>query len=143
MNPIKIDRTARQRQSVISLRRCLTICGMLFVGALFAAPASAQITPSRSMSGSTAPVATLDEQLINRLRATTDAQAEYIRLVVKLVDEKKLEARLVVAVEQYAIRRNPRYPFPYFERALRYESAKRGVVLVALRHYQSTAQERL
>lgn len=143
MNPIKIDRAAKQRASASSLPRCLIVSGALFVGALFAAPASAQITPSRSMSGSTAPVATLEEQLINRLRATTDTQAEYIRLVVKLVDEKKLDARLVVAVEQYAIRKNPRYPFPYFERALRYESAKRGVVLVPLRHFQSTAQERL
>lgn len=143
MNPIKLDRAARQQPLATSLRRALLVWGASFAVALFAASASAQITPSRSLSGGTAPVATLDEQLINQLRATTDAQAEYIRMVVKLVDEKKLESRLVIAVERYAIRRNPRYPFPYFERALRYESAKRGVDLVPLRHYQSTAQARL
>lgn len=143
MNRIKIDRPDVQSPALTSMPRFLLVCGVLFAGTLFAAPVSAQITPSRSLSGGNAPVATLDEQLINRLRATTDAQADYIRLVVKLVDEKKLESRLVIAVERYAIRRNPRYPFPYFERALRYESAKRGVDLVPLRHYQSTAQARL
>lgn len=143
MNRIKIDLIAMQPPAMASLRRSLLVCGVLFAGALFAESASAQITPSRSLSGGTAPVATLDEQLINRLRATTDVQADYIRQIVKLVDEKKLESRLVIAVERYALRRNPRYPFPYFERALRYESAKRGVILVPLRHYQSTAEARL
>lgn len=142
MNPIKTDRAAVPSPSAVTLRKSAIFYAALLVGTLVAIPASAQITPSRSMSGTT-PVATLEEQLTNRLRATTDTQAEYIRLVVKLVDEKKLEARLVIAVEQYALRKNPRYPFPYFERALRYESAKRGVVLVPLRHFQSTAQERL
>lgn len=143
MNRINIDRTDTQSPALTPMPRSLLVWGVLLAGTLFAAPASAQITPGRSLSGGTAPVATLDEQLINRLRATTDAQADYIRLVVKLVDEKKLESRLVIAVERYALRRNPRYPFPYFERALRYESAKRGVELVPLRHYQSTARARL
>lgn len=143
MNPLKMNDIRMRRPAVASPRRPLLVYGALFVGALLAAPVSAQITPARSLSGGTGPVATLEEQLINRLRATTDAQAEYIRLVVKLVDEEKLEARLVVAIEQYAIRRNPRFPFPYFERALRYESAKRGVILTPLRHYQSTAHVRL
>ncbi len=113
--------------------------GLLVVGMTFATTATAQITPARSMTGRGTAVATLDEQLINRLRATTNVQADYLRYVVKLVDEQKLEKRLVIAVERYALRRNPRYPFPYFERALHYESAKRGVVLPPVRLYQSTA----
>ncbi len=119
--------------------RWVLMGSVVLTGLLFTATASAQITPSRSLTAGGSPVATLEEQLINRLHATTEVQGEYIRYIVKLVDEQKLEARLVVAIEQYAIRRNPQYAFPYFERALRYEAAKRGVGLPALRHYQSTA----
>lgn len=111
---------------------------MVIAGAWTTAPASAQITTSRSLTGGGSPVATLDEQLINRLRATTDAQQTYLRSIVKLVDQEKLDSRLVVAIERYAQRRNPRYPFPYFERALRYEAGKRGIALAPIRHYQST-----
>ncbi|TWT56121.1 hypothetical protein [Allorhodopirellula solitaria] len=130
-----------------SLKMSLSL-RVLLVGASFAASfllvdtASAQITVARSMAGSESPVATLEEQLINRLHATTTVQADYLRHVAKLVDQKKLEARLVIAIEKYALHRNPRYAFPYFERALRYEAAKRGVALPSMRHYQSTSDPR-
>ncbi|MBB3209363.1 hypothetical protein FHS27_005203 [Rhodopirellula rubra] len=101
--------------------------------------ASAQITAPRILSADMDSTARLEERLINRLHATTETQAAYIRYVVKLVEEEKLETRLVVAIEQYAIRRNSRYAFPFFERALRYEAAKRGVALTSVRHFQSTA----
>ena len=50
-----------------------------------------------------------------------------MREVVKLVDEKKLERRLVLALERYARRKNPNFALPVFERALRVEAGKRGV----------------
>ncbi len=109
---------------------------------LIASEATAQITAPRILSADIDPTARLEEQLINRLHATTDDQADYLRHVVKLVEEGKLETRLVVAIERYALRRNPHYAFPYFERALRYEAAKRGVALATLRHFQSTADTR-
>jgi hypothetical protein len=80
----------------------------------------------------------LQEQLINRLRATRDDQQAYIIFVVEQVQKGKLEAKLVVAIERYAMRRNRRYPFPFFERALRYEAAKRGVALPPIEHFNST-----
>ena len=101
--------------------------------------ASAQITASRTLSSDIDPVARLEEQLINRLHATTDAQRAYIRSVVKLVDDRRLQLELVVAIERYALRRNQRYAFPFFERALRFEASKRGVALNSVRHFQSTA----
>ncbi|EMI51775.1 signal peptide protein [Rhodopirellula sallentina SM41] len=127
-------------------RSCTTLLGnagtrwgLFVVAILFTVPASAQITAPRVLSAETDSTARLEERLINRLHATTDTQAEYIRYIVQLVEQEKLELRLVVAIEQYAIRRNRRYAFPFFERALRYEAAKRGVALTSVRHFQSTA----
>src|SRR6056297_1815129 len=112
------------------MRLSSSIIAMALVAGLWCtlgvAEASAQITAPRTLSRGEGPVARLDEQLINRLHATTRSQADYLRHVVKLVETQKLELRLVVAIERYALRRNARYAFPFFERALRYEAAKRG-----------------
>lgn len=103
---------------------------------------SAQITAPRTLSADIDPVALLEEQLINRLHATTEVQRSYLRHVVKMVDEKKLSLELVVAIERYALRRNPRYAFPFFERALRFEASRRGVAIASVKHFQSTADVR-
>ena len=94
--------------------------------------ARAQITSPVILSGERDRYATLQDQLLNRLRATRDDQQAYINYIVEQVRLEKLEAGLVIAIERYAMRRNPQYPFPFFERALRYESAKRGVNLTSM-----------
>jgi hypothetical protein len=76
--------------------------------------------------------ASLSEYLVNRLRATTDDQRDYIQQIVKLVEDGKLEKRLVLALERYARRRSPYFPLPIYERALRYEAGKRGVAVPRL-----------
>ncbi len=101
-------------------------------------PAHAQITAPRSMSASTNRLATLEEQLTNRLRATRQDQIDYVKFVVEKVRVGKLDTKLVVAIERYALRRNPHYPFPYFERALRFEAGKRGVPLPTVKQFAST-----
>lgn len=107
--------------------------------ALTAAPVVlGQITSPRILSSSRSNSATLEEQLLNRLKATRDDQRAYIKHVVALTKTGKLEQKLVVAVERYALRRNAKYPFPFFERALKYEAAKRRVQLPAVRNFAST-----
>lgn len=91
--------------------------------------ASAQLTAPRHFGESQSSVASLEEQLINRLRATTDQQKGFLRRVSVLVREGKLEQRLVVAVYRYSLKRNSVFPFPFFERAMRFEARKRGVDL--------------
>ena len=66
------------------------------------------------------------------------AEESKVRYVVDQVRKGKLEARLVVAIERYAIGRNPDYPFPFFERALKHEAARRGIVLPPVRHFNTT-----
>ena len=112
---------------------------VVLVHALTATPVVVgQITSPRVLSSSRSTSATLEEQLLNRLKATRDDQRAYIKHVVALTKTGKLEQKLVVAVERYALRRNSKYPFPFFERALKYEAAKRRVVLPTVRNFAST-----
>ena len=98
----------------------------------------AQIAVAPITTDEVDPYTRLQDQLVNRLRATREDQQSYIRFVVEQVRKEKLEAKLVVAIERYAMRRNRNYPFPFFERALRYEAAKKGVALPPLEHFTST-----
>ncbi|MGB7324274.1 MAG: hypothetical protein WBD31_05345 [Rubripirellula sp.] len=113
------------------------IAVFLTVGAQTSAEAQI-VTPSGAIS-SFNPTANLSDRLINQLRATRQDQRDYLALVIKKVENKELEARLVIAVQQYAMKRNAAFPFPYFERALQYEARKRGVILPSLQAFASTA----
>lgn len=119
------------------MRKTLKLAVLIL--ALTASPAVVgQITSSRVLSSSRSTSATLEEQLINRLKATRDDQRAYVKHVVALTKSGKLDRKLVVAVERYALRRNSKYPFPFFERALKYEAAKRRVLLPTVRNFAST-----
>jgi hypothetical protein len=80
----------------------------------------------------------LQDQLNARLKATTDERKGFIRFVVQQVELEKLDIKLVVAIERYAMRRNPQFPFPFFERAIRIEAAKRGVTLPESRQFATS-----
>ena len=91
--------------------------------------ASAQITtPTNSGYGGTQ-TASLEDQLINRLKATTEDRQAYIRLVVQRVDAGIIDKGRVLAFERYAIRKNPHFPFPFFERAMRAEANRLDIYL--------------
>lgn len=110
----------------------LVVCAVLHGGNAFG-----QITNRRVLSTGPAGTrtATLEEQLTNRLRAVADDQKGFIRHVTRLVNEKKLDVKLVVALERYSLRRNPTLPFPYFARAIRFEADRRGVPLPPVRAF--------
>ena len=101
----------------------LTVC----VSGVRHAEAQTPITNGAAVVPSKAP--SLSDYLISRLRATTDDQRSYVREVVQLVEQGKLERRLVLALERYARRKSPYFPLPVYERALRVEAAKRGVTV--------------
>lgn len=89
----------------------------------------AQITPTRTIAGTVQPVVGLEEQLINGLRATRAEQQAFLKTVVVLSEQGKLDKRLINAIYVWARRRQPLYPFPFFERGLRIEAGKRGISL--------------
>lgn len=105
--------------------------------------ATAQITERRITSAVGPKVATLQEVLTNRLRATTDERQEYIRLVVAKVDQGVFDRGRILAIERYAIRKNPRMPFPYFERVMRLEAERNGVYLPPVRLLAGVGYQRL
>ena len=100
--------------------------------------ADAQISQPGKLSAGPTRVATLEEILVNKLRATRNDQRAYIKFVVKQVEQKKLKAELVLAIEKKAIQRNRFYPFPFFERAMRFEAEKRNVFLPPVRQFATT-----
>ncbi len=74
-------------------------------------------------------VAPLADQLAKGLRAVTPEQLQFVQVVVAAVDQGQLPRAMVTLVYRWALERNPRVPFPYFEYALRTLSQRRGVVL--------------
>lgn len=79
--------------------------------------------------GSQRGVPSLTDQLSKGLRATTPQQLAFVQVVVTNVDNGKLSRGMVNLVYKWALERNPRYPFPYFQYALTELSKRRGVVL--------------
>ena len=98
-----------------------------------------QRTPDASLTTRGPQIATLRQQLVSRLRATTTERKKFLNYVVAQVAGGRLDIRLVVAIERYSIRRYRDFPFPFFERAIRFEAAKRGVALPRVETFVSTA----
>ena len=105
--------------------------------------ASAQLTTPQVVNAPNVRTATLEQQLINRLRAISLEQRDYIRFIIRQVELKKLDVKLVVAIERYALRKNREFPFPFFERAIRFEASKRGVALPTVRQFAATLDSRI
>lgn len=101
----------------------------------------AQITQPRILSASIDKYARLQERLINRLRATTEPKQAYINRLVVLVANRKLDVKLVLALERKAVERRPAFPFPFFEQAVKIEAGKRGVTVLTVREYEFARNE--
>ncbi len=69
----------------------------------------------------------LEDQLKNGLRAVTPEQIEYLRTISRLVEQGTLPRAMVNLIFEWAIERNPRVPFPYFQFALRALAKRRGI----------------
>jgi len=113
----------------ISINAVLVVAMVGLAVLASASTSQAQLTTRRVMSATDDKVASLDEQLINQLRATTEDRKAFIRMVVLLVDQERFEKGHLIAIQRYAMRRNPDFPFPYFERAMRFEAEKVGITL--------------
>jgi hypothetical protein len=124
------------------MRSFVLLVVMMLVQLVLAGSASAQISPSRAAGVPGPKVATLEEVLINRLRATTEDRQHYIRLIVAKVDQGVFDRGRILAIERYAIGKNPQFPFPYFERAMRAEAERAGVHLPPVRLLASSGPAR-
>jgi hypothetical protein len=71
----------------------------------------------------------LRDLLTNGLKATRENERLYIDLVVKLVVEKKIPVSMVYACFDYARKRYPPYPFPYFQYSLKTLAKRKNIEL--------------
>jgi len=71
----------------------------------------------------------LKQQLEKGLRARRPEEFKFVDLVVKMVGNDSLPLPLVKSTFLWARKKalTTRYPFPYFERALRVRAAKQGI----------------
>jgi hypothetical protein len=68
-------------------------------------------------------------QLQNGLRVFLPEQLAFLNTVIVAVDSGKIPRAMVNMVYVWAIRRNSKVPFPYYEIALRTLADRRGVTL--------------
>ena len=107
-------------QTRISATRLVGSVCLTFL--LAASVDAAQVAPTRKTKD-------LKEQLKSKLRPRTPAESAFIDRVVKMVDQNKLELRTVNSTFNWARRIRLRYRFPYFQRALQIEAAKKRVIV--------------
>ena len=74
-------------------------------------------------------VGDLKQQLEKGLRARRPEEFKFVELVVKMVANDTLPLPMVKGTFLWARKKamTTRYPFPYFERALRVRAAKKGI----------------
>jgi hypothetical protein len=71
----------------------------------------------------------LEDQLVVGLRATRADQRIFLRKVAEFVEKGNFDHARVLAIFEWARQRNDRFPFPYFERAMRFDSKRANVTL--------------
>jgi hypothetical protein len=74
-------------------------------------------------------VTPLIDQLRLGLRTNQASQVDFLKLVVKKVEDGEISQAMVNTVYKWAISRNDRYPFPYFQVGLKELAKRRGVSL--------------
>ncbi len=117
------------------LRRSILICGLtlwlpLAASFPFAFPATAFGSGDmQAGSPDAVEVTDLKQQLEKGLRARRPQEFAFVNLVVTMVADNELPLALVKSTFLWARKKalTTRYPFPYFERALRERAAKLGI----------------
>lgn len=75
-------------------------------------------------------VTPLIEQLRFGLRTNTNVQLVFLQEVVQKVEAGEISLSMVNVVYKWALTRNEKYPFPYFQVAMRELAKRRGVTFV-------------
>ncbi len=71
----------------------------------------------------------LHDRLVNGLKATRENERLYIDRVVQLVVDGTLPESMVYACFDYARKRHPPYPFPYFQHSLQTLAKRKNIEL--------------
>lgn len=74
-------------------------------------------------------VVELEDQLVKGLRLFTAQQKEYVHAVVVGVKNRQIPRSMVNVCYVWSLERNPKYPFLYFQPALRAIGKQRGITV--------------
>ncbi len=85
-------------------------------------------TPAQ-VSGGQKGIVRLEDQLVAGLRATRPDQRAFLRKIAEHVEKGAMDKVRVNAIFDWSRKVNPKYPFPYFERAMRFDAKKTGLDL--------------
>jgi len=109
-------------------RFLLVLIALLVLGSTFVPPDTVTggtvTTPAGQVN-----LFALNDMLVKGLKATREDEKLYIAEVVRLVGEKKLPVALVYASFQYARKRRPDYPFPYFRYSVKTLAKRKNIDL--------------
>jgi hypothetical protein len=109
-------------------RFLLILIALLVLISTFTPPATVNGGTITTQSGQVNLFA-LNDLLVKGLKATREDERLYIAEVVRLVGEKKLPVSLVYASFQYARKRRPDYPFPYFRYSVKTLAKRKNIDL--------------
>ncbi len=84
---------------------------------------------ARLVLGQGKKAADLSETLRFGLKCRRPVEFEFVALVVEKVDDKELPRDLVLSMFDYARRKRPNQPFPYFEAGMKKRAEAIGVQL--------------
>ena len=87
---------------------------------------------ARSTSSTSIETANLQDTLEKGLKARFPREFKFIAEVVKLVEQKVLPLPMVMGTFKWAREKEQKYPFVYFEQALRLRAQRIGVKLPKL-----------
>ncbi|MFN3189574.1 MAG: hypothetical protein ACE361_03540 [Aureliella sp.] len=116
-----------RRNRIILLGLGLTVAATFLPFRSTTAQQGVRVNPAERLTERS--IVALKDQLKNGLRATTPAQFAFINTVDARVKAGQLPRAMVNLVYDWAIKRNPRVPFPYFQFALRALAKRRGINL--------------
>jgi hypothetical protein len=109
-------------------RFLLILIALLVLASTFTPPATVIGGTITTQSGQVNLFA-LNDLLVKGLKATREDEKLYIAEVVRLVGQKKLPVSLVYASFQYARKRRPDYPFPYFRYSVKTLAKRKNIDL--------------
>ena len=74
-------------------------------------------------------IPSLENQLLRGLRVINDDQRKFVTRVVNAVRQGRMPRAMVNVVYKWALERNAKFPFPYFQYALNILARRRGISL--------------
>jgi hypothetical protein len=117
------------KRTRLNRRALLLLAPLVFVPARISEGQQGHSFNNAEQLKSTRRATPLIDQLRMGLRCNTTSQVAFLETVVQKVDQGVFSQSMINVVYKWSISRNEKYPFPYFQVAMRDLAKRRGVAL--------------